>query len=347
MVDFRDVWNDVQAHYAIGADGRAGGIDPGRVLLAGHSIGGWASYLLGLLYPDRWAASNPEDGLLVPGLWLGAGAPTDAQDGADIKAEFLYPLLGNARNMPYAILHGTEDELVPVTSAIASGLQLQKLGYRYRLYLFHTYEHYSAPLWDDWRDVVKYMSSFARDPNPAHVTYTISPALYHAISTVSVPSGVDLHFTIDRAYWVSDLHTRAPGIAPSNVGTVDATTYGRGVQNVLGIPEAGTAGQPEVYTMTGQRWLPNGSTPAQNRFSATLTGLASASFELARMGLSTSAPLAGTITTDGRTDVILDGVWSGPPSIHVAGGTATVSFDAQGDTITFPHAGTYTLTITP
>src|SRR5258706_14810333 len=142
------------------------------------------------------------------------------------------------------------------------------------------------------------MSGFTMNPNPTHVTYTISPALYHAISTVSVPSGVDLHFTVDRAYWVSNLRTRAPGVDPSNVGTIDATTFGRGVQNVLGIPEAGTAGQPEGYTMTGQRWLPNGSTPAQNRFSATLTGLASASFDLVRMGLSTTAPLTGTITTD-------------------------------------------------
>ena len=347
MVDFQDVWQDVTDHYGIGADGHAGGIDPNRVLLAGHSMGGWASYLFGVLYPDRWAASNPEDGLLVPGLWLGTGSPSDPQDGADLNAEFLYPLLGNVRNVPYAILHGTEDELVPVTSAIASGLQLHELGYRYRLYLFHTYEHYSAPIWDDWRDVVKYMSGFTTNPNPARVTYSISPALYHAISTISVPTGVDLHFTIDRAYWVSDLHTRAPGIDPSNIGTIDATTFGRGVQNVLGIPEVGAAQQPEVYTMTGQRWLPNGSTPPENRFTATLTDLASATFALARMGLSTTAPLTATIKTDGQTTVLLSGVWSTAPSVNVAGGSGTVAFDPHGETITFPRAGTYTLTISP
>src|SRR5207249_1358046 len=113
---FQDVSRDVRAHYRV---------DPNRVDLAGHSMGGWASYLLGLLFPDRWAASNPEDGLLVPGLWTGFSPPSDPQDGADINAEFLAPLIGNARNLPYAILHGTVDELVPVGSALKPGLMFQ------------------------------------------------------------------------------------------------------------------------------------------------------------------------------------------------------------------------------
>src|SRR5207248_2454964 len=201
---------------------------PNRIDLAGHSMGGLASYLLGLLFPDRWAASNPEDGLLVPGLWTGFSAPSDPQDGADIDAEFLAPLIGNARHLPYAILHGTVDELVPVGSAIKSGLMFQQAGFRYRLYLFHTYEHYSAPIWDDWRDIVRYMRSFTLNPDPAHVTYTISPALDHAVSTVSVPKGVDLGYVFNRAYWASGLQTRAPGMAPSNLGTIDAVTYACG-----------------------------------------------------------------------------------------------------------------------
>ncbi|HEV2686089.1 MAG TPA: prolyl oligopeptidase family serine peptidase [Actinomycetota bacterium] len=275
MVDFMDVWHDALSHYRVDRD---------RIDLAGHSMGGWASYLLGLLFPDRWAASNPEDGLLAPGLWTGFSAPSDPQDGGDVNAEFLAPLIGNARNLPYAILHGTEDELVPVTSAIKSATVFQQAGYRYRLYLFHTYEHYSAPIWDDWRDVVRYMRSFARDPNPSHVTYTISPALDHAVSTVSAPKGVDLGYVFNSAYWTSGLQTRASGLSPSNLGTIDAVTYGRGVQDVLDIPEAGALAQPEVYTMVGQRWLANGFAPPANKFTATLTNLRAATLDVARMG---------------------------------------------------------------
>jgi len=203
------------------------------------------------------------------------------------------------------------------------------------LYLFHTYEHYSAPLWDDWRDVVRYMNRFDRDTTPSHVTYTISPALDHAVSTVSVPKGVDLGYTFNRAYWVSDLRTRAQGIDPSNLGTIDAVSYGRGSVDVLGIPEAGTAGQPEVYTMTGQRWLTTGEQPAANAFTAALTNLASVTLDLAEMGLATGSPLRGTVTTDGSTEIRLAGHWETAPTVMIVGAApgSSYSFDPDGITL--------------
>jgi len=336
MVDFLDVWKDALSHYRV---------DQNRIGLAGHSMGGWASYLLGLLFPDKWGASNPEDGLLVPGLWTGFSDPSDAQDGADIQAEFLPPLIGNARNLPYAILHGTEDELVPVTSAIKSATMFQQAGFQYRLYLFHTYEHYSAPIWDDWRDIVRYMRSFTRDPNPAHVTYTISPALNHAVSTVSVPKGVDLGYVFNSAYWVSGLQTRAFGLSPSNLGTIDAVTLGRGVQNVLDIPEAGALAQPEVYTMVGQRWLPNGLTAPANKFTATLTNLGAATLDVARMGLATSSQLNGVVTTDGPTRLFLRGDWASAPTVTVTGASASWSWSANGITLNLSAGKAITVTI--
>lgn len=333
MIDFLDVWDDVFARWPLDRD---------RVYLGGHSMGGWASNLLGLLFPDRWAAANPQDGLLVPGLWLGAGPLQEAQDGADLDAEFLYPLLGNARTLPYAILHGTFDELVPVSSAIAHGARLHELGYRYRVYLFHAYEHYSAPIWDDWREMVRYMSQFRRDPNPPRVTYTISPALDHAVSTISVPAGVDLGFRFDGAWWVGGLRTRTPGIDPSNLGTIDAITYGRGVPRVVPLPEAGTGGQAEPYTMHGQWWLPNGSDAASNRFAATLTNLATATLDVARMGLGTAEPLTASVATDGRSEILLEGSW--PPSVSVEGASSFV-WSAKRLRLRFDAAGAYAITI--
>ena len=332
MVDFMDVWHDALSHYRV---------DANRIDLAGHSMGGWASYLLGLLFPDRWAASNPEDGLLAPGLWTGFSAPSDPQDGGDVNAEFLAPLIGNARNLPYAILHGTEDELVPVTSAIKSATIFQQDGYRYRLYLYHTYEHYSAPIWDDWRDVVHYMRTFTRDANPAHVTYTISPALDHAVSTVSVPRGVDLGYVFNSAYWASGLQTRASGLSPSNLGTIDAVTYGRGVQDVLAIPDVGVPMQPELYTVAGQQWLPDGTTPPANEFTAQLTNLGTATLDIARMGLGTSSVLTGVVATDGPTRLVLHGHWASKPSVT---GVSSWSWTSSSLTLNLP-GGISTITI--
>ncbi len=303
MVDFLDVWDDVMAHYAIDRD---------RVYLGGHSMGGWASWLLGLLMPDRWAASNPQDGLLAPGLWLGMGEPTSPQQDADLEAEFLYHILENARNLPYAILHGTADELVPVTGAIAAGARLHELGYRYRLYLYHAYEHFSAPIWDDWREVVSYMTTFTRDRDPARVTYKVWPALDHAVSTISVPTGVDLGLRFDSAYWVSGLRTRTPGIDPGNLGKIDAVTHGRGVPEVIRLPEAG-AGGITPYTMTGQRWLPNGRSEAFNGFTADLENLSTATLDVARMGLGTSSPMTVEVSTDGPAELRLRGTWAARP----------------------------------
>lgn len=334
MVDFLDAWDDAHARW---------NIDDDRTYLGGHSMGGWASWLLGLLMPDRWAASNPQDGLLVPGLWTGAGAPTGPQNGADIQAEFLYPLLENARNLPYAILHGTADELVPVTGAIAAGQRLHELGYRYRTYLYHAYEHYSAPIWDDWREMQSYMWSHRRDRNPSRVTYKVSPALNHAVSTISVPSGVNLGFNFNRAYWVSGLTVREPGIAPSNIGMIDATSNGREIPKRILAPEAG-AGVFGPYTMHGQRWLDDGSLGNSNTFSVTMTNLSAATLDVARMSLATTAPIGATVNTDGPVTLSLTGTWASAPTVT---GATIVSWNAGALVLSLPAAGDHSLLIRP
>ncbi|HVL90082.1 MAG TPA: hypothetical protein VM841_07600 [Actinomycetota bacterium] len=332
MVDYLDVWDDAHARWSIDED---------RTYLGGHSMGGWASWLLGLLFPDRWAASNPQDGLLVPGLWAGAGPPSSPQNGADVEAEFLYPLLENARNLPYAILHGTADQLVPVTGAIAAGQRLHDLGYRYRTYLYHAYEHFSAPIWDDWREMQSSMWSHRRDRNPERVTYKVSPALNHAVSTISVPTGVDLGFEFNGAYWVSGMKVRAPGRAPSNLGTIDVTTYGRGLESRLLLPEA-SAGVFGPYTMHGQRWVSNGRGDAANVFDMTATNLSDVTLDLARMSLSTAAGISGRVATDGLMTLRLGGTWPSQPAVT---GATVVSYDGATLVLRIPAAGVHHISV--
>ncbi|MEX2393344.1 MAG: prolyl oligopeptidase family serine peptidase, partial [Actinomycetota bacterium] len=226
--DFLETWDDSMATFSI---------DPDRVYLSGYSMGGFASWLLGMLYPDRWAGAFPTSGPPTQGLWLGIGKPSGSQEGGDVEAQLTFNIIENARNVPYVIYHGTDDELVPSPSVVRMALRFTELGYRNRLYLFPGYEHYTHAIVDEWVAAARYLNSFRRDPNPARVTYRVWPAMERAVETVSVPEGATLDYTFDGAYWVDDLEVRSGN--PQNVttlGTFDGVTFARGVPNVIGIP---------------------------------------------------------------------------------------------------------------
>ena len=117
-------------------------------------MGGWASYLLRSLYPDRFAATFPASGPPTQGMWSGceADACSGAPTAATPRAQLTTPLLGNLRNVPVAIYHGTEDELVPVPGVVAQARPAARARLRYRLYLFPGQEHYGPPIQDEWTE---------------------------------------------------------------------------------------------------------------------------------------------------------------------------------------------------
>ena len=96
-------------------------IDRNREYIAGHSMGGWASWLLPILYPDRFAAAFPASGPATQGLWAGCEQDACFQSANDGRPrdEWLTPLLENLRWVPYVNYQGAADELVPVTGVTA------------------------------------------------------------------------------------------------------------------------------------------------------------------------------------------------------------------------------------
>jgi predicted esterase len=68
-------------------------IDPDRVFLTGMSNGGIGTFLIGLNHPDRFAALIPMAGVLP---------------------HTLFPLLDNAKNTPFYLIHGAQDQVMPV-----------------------------------------------------------------------------------------------------------------------------------------------------------------------------------------------------------------------------------------
>ena len=85
---------------------------------------------------------------------------------------------------------------------------------------------------------------------------------------------------------------------------------------------------------------------ASNAFTATLTGATGVRLDLARMQLSTSAPLSGTVTTDYSLTLRLAGGWTTLPSVSVDG--VPVSASLAGAVLSISLAsGTSNLLITP
>jgi pimeloyl-ACP methyl ester carboxylesterase len=322
QVDFREVWDDAMKTF---------NVDRNRVYVTGHSMGGWASYLLPILYPDRFAAALPYAGVPTQGLYAGCDFDQCFQgtNGGDAKAQWTNPLLPNLRNVPIAISHGVEDELVPIPGVIRQVQKLQQLGYRYRFYAFPNYEHYSHPIHDEWKEGASYANAFVRDPNPARVTYLRSMPFERTVETGpnqdAKVSGID--FTFDSAYWMSGLE---PVDAKSGTAQVDAVSLAIGETPHVDVPEAGgpaSPGQTGPWAMQGQRWIDNPLTaPAarKNGFTATLTGARAVTFDLGRMKVETARAVTGSVTTAAPLVLSLRGSWTSSPRVTVGGKSVAV-----------------------
>src|SRR3954447_26085296 len=123
QVDFQEVWADVH---------RLVSIDRDREYIAGHSMGGWASWLLPILYPDRFAAAFPASGPLTQGLWVGCdgdGCLQEPQNGGRVKDEWVTPLMPNLKWVPYVNYQGAADELVWASGVTAQMEKMREAGF--------------------------------------------------------------------------------------------------------------------------------------------------------------------------------------------------------------------------
>lgn len=326
-IDVLQVWDDVMATYSV---------DPNRVYLTGHSMGGWASYFLASVYPDRFAATMPVEGTVTQGAYV---SPVDDKcsqcyietNNGDAKALHTYKILDNLRNTPIAIYQGLIDELVPETGTLLQVRKLQDLGYRYRFYQFFQYEHYTHPVMDEWAAGARWMDRFVRDPNPPRVTYVRDMPFERAAETGPDQRagrqflGLDLKF--DSAYWMSGL---TPVDPVAGVARFDGTTFGRPAAPYVAAPDSDApvaVGQTGPYAIVGQQWLtlPTATAPAwRNAFEATLTGASAVTLDALRMGLDLSQPVEAKITTDSPLTLTLVSP-DGERQVVVAPGTSNVT----------------------
>jgi dienelactone hydrolase len=349
-VDFRQVWADVFDSFAI---------DRSRVYVTGHSMGGWGSYLLTVLYPDRFAAAAPVAGPVTQGAWTGldfegcdefstgeeSPCYLSANDGRP-RDQHTRKLLENALHVPYAILHGTSDELVPYSGVFRQAERLVELGYRHRLYTYPGYEHYSHPIADQWAEAASYLHSFTRPENPAHVIYK-RDMLFETATEEVQSGGADLDFDFDSAYWMSGL---TPVDAEEGVAAFDGRSLAIPEAPYVSVPDAGAPaapGQTGPYVITGLQWLddPMAAAPeAANAFDVDLSGASAVRLDMDRMNIDVTAPVSGTVTTSDPIDLRLAGAWGSTPDVQVDDQPAAEVFDDGVLTVRVP-AGSHTLTI--
>jgi predicted esterase len=94
-------------------------VDPDRVFLTGMSNGGIGAYLIGMHHADLFAGIAP----------MASGIDTP-----------LMPFLANVRNTPVYLIHGKEDEVMPVRLSRQIAAELKTLGYPF-VYREHDRTH--------------------------------------------------------------------------------------------------------------------------------------------------------------------------------------------------------------
>ena len=354
-------------------------LDPQRRYLSGYSMGGYGTYLFGLLYPDQFSAGYSTSGAVTQGAWTGLGPDdftcglpggtvpgvgelenpcfVEANEG-DASAQLMFRLLENARHFPITIHHGGNDQLALTPGALRMGLRMTELGYRHDMTIFAGYEHFTQAIVDEWADGVAYMHQFRTPAAPRRITYTVSPALTRALNTIRA-NDVSFDFRPDGAWWVDDLVVRDPNPDdPAQLGRIDAESFALAETQHLPVPRvlevrADAVSTPVLsvgahstpYVRTGLDWLVLGERALSNGFSVDLERLRAATLDVTKMGLDLSQPVDGDITTDGEVQLQLTGLRSAP-AVTLNDQPLPVSVEEGRLRLTLP-AGTHRLRLAP
>lgn len=314
--DVFEMWNDIARNYAL---------DPDSVALTGYSMGGYATYRLGTLYPDLFGAAVTVVGPPGDGIWLGAGAPTGG-------AETLSNLwLENARNLPYMNIVAGADELVPITGTTQQNVgpasngrtSFEALGYRYAFDVYPAAEHLTlAVLGYDLPQAAQFLGDARVDRDPFHVTFAYAPAA----------DAPELGLVHDRAYWVSDVALADPavGVAVSSLsepigkGVVDVESLARGIDDPASTRSNGGGTTPLPYTEVRRTWGDAPEREAVNGFEIRLANVGAVTLDLPRAGVRADRPIELRYTSDSPAAVTLVDERGKPTVVHVPTGTGVL-----------------------
>jgi hypothetical protein len=300
-VDFWQVWHQLANAFTL---------DPTRTIISGYSMGGFASYKLGLTYPDMFAAAMPLAGpptcgvRVVGSLRETAGAGPCADDG-DTQ-----PLVPNARWLPYDLADGVADELVPYSSVLEQVRAFSNAGLRYRFATYPVADHLGWALEDDWSSEIDALGhpTVMRDPGTIHYGW--------------YPNGSNPAFGLGPTgvYWVRNLHARTS--KPGQLAIVDAASGARPVapHNVVKSRSASIPGDPRPGVVITESWqaVPKPMPKPRATLSLVLTDVGSLAVDPIRAGFRPGQHVTVTVRTDGPTTFVF-----GLVVVHLPTGVST------------------------
>jgi dienelactone hydrolase len=337
--DVLEAWENLRANYSV---------DDDRTSIGGYSMGGYMTYRMGLLMPDRFAAANPYVGPPAYQMWVPPGPPQPPGD-YDVAGQ-TNNIVANGLNLPFEINNGGVDELVPAVGPIQQAQSFRDAGNPHLFYFYPESDHFALILADEW--------GHTRDFLDQHATRSLSPdeVRYKRYPSMDLPQH-GLRF--DGAYWVDGMTVRTPGdscspgtaACESASGQVDAYTLGHGrARSTTESVTTAFPGPPFPATVQGTNRVPGGPIPAQNSFEATFTNLRAVTFETARMGLDPGEVLTAalTVTTGpGPFTLVLEGDF---PEVTATldGQPVNVQQTATGIELSLNlTTGTHALVVTP
>jgi pimeloyl-ACP methyl ester carboxylesterase len=277
--DLLDVMADVENTYRV---------DRSRVFAGGYSQGGYVTYRMASLHPDRFAGAIDWVGFTGDGAnGSPTGGPSYTAGAIGNGIDFIRNLL----NVPTVMLYAAGDELVHVWTGQAMNDAFAATANLYRFYQHPGAEHLTFAATDDWRKEAEYTKERRLVRKPARVVFTTAPFL-------DAPQYGIRH---DRAYWVSDIRTRGEA---TDYGTVDLTTAGCGGK----LPElertSGTGSDPVPWTRDEQRAKAMKPLATAPKLSGTLSRIRSLRID-ARGACLTGKPVEYDIESDGPVTLAL------------------------------------------
>jgi dienelactone hydrolase len=333
--DVLEAWENLQAHYSI---------DDDRTSIGGYSMGGYMTYRMGLLMPDRFTAAVPYVGPPAYQLWAYPSPPQPSGQFSFVGQT--NNIITNALDLPYEINNAGADELVPASGARQQAQTFTDLGRPHIFYFYPSSDHLALIAADEWGHSRDFLDDHAvRNLSPIELAYRRYPAM-------DLPQ-YGLRF--DGAYWVDGMSVRGTGVegctpgsaCQTTFGQVDAVTYAFGGNRT--VPEnfqSAYPGPPFPADVTGTNRVPGNPIPQKNGFEATLQNLSAIAFDTGRAGLDTASKIHAKLTGTGDVAVTLRGSF-GAVTATFDGQPVTVEHVADGIRVNLTLSGEKELVVTP
>jgi hypothetical protein len=286
--DVFEAWADAARHFTL---------DPWRVALTGYSFGGYGAYRLGMHYPDLFGRAFTAVGLPADQGW---SPPAPPVPGGQITN--VYPLVGNARWVPYLDWAQATDEINPYPGPRKLQDRFTELGLRSRLWTYTSGDHFTlAAAGDEWAGARDFLGAARVKGDPSRVDYAFLPQ-------AETPA---FGLRQDHAYWVSRLRARDRHGDPSTdpaVGSITARSraFGEGDPLTRRIVTSGVgAGPPMPSAIDGVEWTGIPHRSRHNALAVRLANVASVALDGCRARLRSGRPVRVSVTSDGPAAVRL------------------------------------------